>query len=55
MVLEEIAAGCAGVATSLVANDLALTPVKLYGSEEQKEKFIGGVIKDRAFASFCLS
>lgn len=55
LVLEEIAAGCAGVATSLVANDLALTPIALFGSPAQKDQFIGGVIKQRGFASFCLS
>lgn len=55
IVLEEIAAGCAGVATSLVANDLALTPISLYGSPEQKAQFIGEIVKKKGFASFCLS
>jgi acyl-CoA dehydrogenase len=55
LILEEIAAGCAGVATSLVANDLALTPINLYGSDEQKSRFIGEIISRGQFASFCLS
>ncbi|MCB0331706.1 MAG: acyl-CoA dehydrogenase family protein, partial [Bdellovibrionales bacterium] len=55
IVIEEIAAGCAGVTTSLVANDLALTPIRLYGTPEQQQRFIGEVIRNRQFASFCLS
>jgi acyl-CoA dehydrogenase len=55
LILEEIAAGCAGVATSLVANDLALTPINLYGSDEQKSRFIAEIISHGQFASFCLS
>ncbi|NBW40970.1 acyl-CoA dehydrogenase [bacterium] len=55
LILEEISAGCAGVATSLVANDLALTPISLYGTPEQKDLFIGKLISEQKFASFCLS
>ncbi|MCI5065157.1 acyl-CoA dehydrogenase family protein [bacterium] len=55
IVLEEIAAGCAGVATSLVANDLALTPISLYGDADQQARFIGELISNGGFASFCLS
>ncbi|MCB0320423.1 MAG: acyl-CoA dehydrogenase family protein [Bdellovibrionales bacterium] len=55
LVLEEIAAGCPGVATSLVANDLALLPVDLYGTDEQKKRFIEPIASSGKFASFCLS
>jgi acyl-CoA dehydrogenase len=55
LILEEVAAGCAGVATSLVANDLALTPINLYGNDDQKSRFIGEIISGGQFASFCLS
>ena len=55
LVLEEIAWGCTGVATSLVANDLALTPIRIGGTQEQKEKFISPIAHNGTFASFCLS
>ncbi len=55
IVIEELAAGCAGVTTSIVANDLALIPIALHGTEEQKKKFIEPVCTKGSFASFCLS
>lgn len=55
LVIEELAAGCAGFTTSMVANDLALTPIAIGGTEEQKQRFLKGVIEKNQFASFCLS
>ena len=55
LVIEEIAWGCAGFATSMVANDLALTPIRLAGSEEQKRRFIQPIAASGEFSSFCLS
>ncbi len=55
LVVEELASGCAGMATSVVANDLALSPLKFFATDEQKEKFIKPICESGAFASFCLS
>ncbi|MCB0353973.1 MAG: acyl-CoA dehydrogenase family protein [Bdellovibrionales bacterium] len=55
IVIEELAWGCAGVTTSIVVNDLALTPIRLYGTPEQKEKFIKPICEQGQYASFCLS
>lgn len=55
LVIEELAWGCSGVATSLVANDLALTPILVGGSKEQKELFVKPIAEAGSFASFCLS
>ncbi len=55
LVIEEIATGCAGFATSMVANDLALTPIKFGGSDAQKTKFIKPIVEGGHLASFCLS
>ena len=55
LVIEEIAWGCAGFATSMVANDLALTPIRLAGSEGQKRRFIEPIAASGEFSSFCLS
>ena len=37
---EELAYGCSGIQTSMTANTLALTPIVLAGSEEQKQKYL---------------
>ena len=55
LVIEEIAAGCGGVATSMVANDLALSPIMLCGTPEQKKQFIKPIAEQGKFASFCLT
>jgi acyl-CoA dehydrogenase len=55
LVIEEIAWGCSGFATSMVANDLALTPIRIGGSAEQKQRFIKPLAESGGLASFCLT
>jgi acyl-CoA dehydrogenase len=55
LVSEEIAAGCAAVATTLVANDLALLPVALFGTPDQRERLLRPFTERLRFASFCLT
>ncbi len=55
LVIEEIAWGCAGFATSMVANDLALTPIRIGGTPEQHERFITPLATAGDLASFCLT
>lgn len=55
LVIEELAAGCAGVTTSIVANDLALIPILVGGTAAQRETFIKPITEKGAFASFCLT
>jgi acyl-CoA dehydrogenase len=55
LVIEEIAWGCSGFATSMVANDLALTPIRIGGTDEQKRRFIEPVASSGQLASFCLT
>ncbi len=55
LVIEEIAWGCAGFATSMVANDLALTPIRIGGTPEQHERFITPLASAGELASFCLT
>src|ERR1044071_9917546 len=38
MITEELAYGCSGIQTSILANVLTLTPIKLAGSEEHKNE-----------------
>ena len=55
IVVEELAAGCAGTTTSLIGNDLGLAPIAIAGTEVQKQQFIAPVIEQKGLASFCLT
>ena len=52
---EEISWGCSGVATSMNANALALGPILLAGTGEQKREFVQPFAAEFRFASFCLT
>ncbi len=49
---ESLAFGCTGIQTSMLANTLALTPIKLAGNEEQKKKYLGMLAEEPLFASY---
>ncbi len=55
IVCEELAWGCAGMYTSIMANTLATTPIVLYGSDEQKKEFLTPFTKEMRFACFGLT
>lgn len=55
IISEELAWGCAGMYTTMMANSLAFTPIILFGSEEQKQKFLTPFTRKMAFASYCLT
>ena len=52
---EEISWGCSGVAASMNANALALGPILLAGTGEQKREFVQPFAAEFRFASFCLT
>jgi acyl-CoA dehydrogenase len=52
---EEISWGCSGVATSMNGNALALGPILLAGTAEQKRAFVQPFAGEFRFASFCLT
>jgi acyl-CoA dehydrogenase len=52
---EELAWGCAAIATTLGANDLAATPVLLGGSDAIKATYLGQLTEEPRLASFCLT
>jgi acyl-CoA dehydrogenase len=52
---EEIGYGCAGVNTSLSANMLGSMPIMIAGTEEQKKKYLGWLIREPIFAAYCCS
>jgi len=53
MIAEQLAYGCTGIQTSMLANTLALTPILLAGSEAQKKKYLGMLTSEPLFASYC--
>jgi acyl-CoA dehydrogenase len=55
VVCEELAWGCAGMYTSIMANTLATTPIVLFGSDEQKKEFLVPLTKEMSFACFALT
>ncbi|MCK4558095.1 MAG: acyl-CoA dehydrogenase family protein [Candidatus Aminicenantes bacterium] len=55
IISEELAAGCAGMYTTMMVNALAYTPIILYGTDDQKKKFLTPQTEKMSFASFCLT
>ncbi|WP_426754390.1 acyl-CoA dehydrogenase family protein [Myxococcus sp. Y35] len=55
IVAEELSWGCAGVATSIIANDLANLPIILHATDEQKKRLLSHFGEKVKFSSFCLT
>ncbi len=52
LITEELAYGCTGIQTSMTANTLGLTPLKLAGSPEQKNKYLKWLAQEPIFCSY---
>jgi len=55
LISEELAYGCVGVATTVLANNLAATPLVLFGTDEQKDRYLGQLVNEVSFASYATS
>lgn len=55
LVVEEMAAACAGMTTSIYVNDLGAAPIVIGGSKAQKEKWLPFLTKKLRFVSFATS
>jgi acyl-CoA dehydrogenase len=55
IVCEEMAWGCAGLYTSIMANGLGMTPILIAGSDVQKKKWLTKLTEQPVFAAFSLS
>ena len=55
LIAEELAWGCAAIATTLGINELAAAPVLLGGSEQIKARYLGMLSEEPRLASFCLT
>ena len=52
---EEIAYGCMGIFTILMASELGITPLLLAGTSEQHERFLAPLLQGPRLAAFALS
>lgn len=52
---EELAYGCVGVATTVTANTLAATPIKIAGTDAQKKKYFGRLTDALRFSAYATS
>jgi len=55
LIVEELAYACGGMTTSTIANCLALEPILLDGSPEQKERFLKPFCAEYHLAAFALT
>jgi len=55
LIVEELARACAGMTTSIIANCLALEPIVLGGTPEQRTRFLTPFCGSYNLASFCLT
>jgi butyryl-CoA dehydrogenase len=55
LAVEEMSRVCLGVATSYAASGLGAHPIMLYGSPEQKKKYLPDIAKGRRLAAFGLT
>ncbi len=55
IIAEELSAGCAGISSCIAINSLAAIPLVLFGSEEQKKKFLGSACSERKLMALCVT
>ena len=53
--VEELSRGCSGITTSIISNDLALNPILLGGSDDQRKEWLGQCAETFKILAFCLS
>jgi acyl-CoA dehydrogenase len=53
--VEELSRGCSGITTSIISNDLALNPILLGGSDDQRKEWLGQCAEEFKILAFCLS
>jgi acyl-CoA dehydrogenase len=55
LIAEELAAGCMGMYVSIFVSTLALYPIIIFGTDDQKEAFLRPICSKFGLASYCLS
>lgn len=52
---EELSYGCSGFSTSILANELALGPVRMFANEDIKKRYLGRVASDHVIAAYAVT
>jgi acyl-CoA dehydrogenase len=52
---EELAWGCMGIYSIMMASDLGVTPIAIAGTTDQQKEFLGPLTEGPRVAAFCLS
>ncbi|MEZ5066453.1 MAG: acyl-CoA dehydrogenase family protein [bacterium] len=55
LIAEELAHGCMGISLSIMANNLAIVPTKLAGTDAQKKKYLGMLADAPVHCAYALS
>lgn len=55
LITEELAVACPAIALSMTANNLALAPIILQGSEAQRKEFLEPIASELSFASWLVA
>lgn len=55
LVMEELARGCGGIATTAMANILASEPVEIAGTAEQKKWWFSGLCQKGEMGAYCVT
>ena len=53
--VEEVSRGCSGITTSMISNDLGLTPILVGGTEDQIRQWVAPCGEEFKVFAFCLS
>jgi butyryl-CoA dehydrogenase len=55
IVAEELSKACGGIALGFAGTALGTYPILLYGSDEQKKKYLPAIAKGKRLAAFCIT
>ncbi len=55
IIAEETAWGCTGIGTAMEANGLAEAPLIMFGTDEQKKKYLGPMTEELQLAAYCVT
>ncbi|MFA6434624.1 MAG: acyl-CoA dehydrogenase family protein [Elusimicrobiales bacterium] len=55
LVTEEFAKACGGITLGYAGTGLGTFPILLYGSDEQKQRFLPDIAKGKRLAAFCIT
>lgn len=55
VIAESMAYGCSGIQTALMLNQLATLPLLIAGNEQQKRRYLPGIVQDGKIAAYCMT